>query len=428
MPPRTRLEQRAEAAHLSIRDFCAAYHEAAKGIGESVHVSETQAKRWLGGAGGLPRAAARRVLEHWWREAVAGLFGPPVADPAATVPVDQEELFVAVGRETREHAITSAVALDSSALEQLHAEARWAARAYFTLPPLELFTDLVRLRSLVRDQLDRTRKPRQEAELYLVLGQVAGLMSSLSLALGHVDSAGEQARAAYTYGRVIDQHSLCAWARSLQVAATFWSAQPRQAVDIASAALDAAPTGTARARLYSVRARSLALIGARDEVRATLRFAEGEMDRAGGDELLDGIGGELAFSPARQALCASTAYIALGDAAPAEDEATTALERFTELPMAEQWPAGVMGAHIDLGTARAMRRDLAGAEDALLPVFDLDPDRRTEALARRMGDLRCMLATRPYRGATEAARIGDRIEDFTARSLGRTVRAALPEI
>lgn len=174
--------------------------------------------------------------------------------------------------------------------------------------------------------------------------------------------------------------------------------------------------------------RPLALVGARDEVRTTLRFADGEMHRAGGDELLDGTGGELAFSPARQALCASTAYVALGDAQSAEDEATTALERFAELPVAEQWPAGVMGAHIDLGMARAIRGDLAGAEDALMPVFDLNPDRRTEALARRLGDLRRMLATRPYRGAPEAARIGERIEDFTARSLGRTVRAALPAV
>lgn len=111
----------------------------------------------------------------------------------------------------------------------------------------------------------------------------------------------------------------------------------------------------------------------------------------------------MSFSPARQALCASTAYVALGDAQPAEDEATTALERFAELPVAEQWPAGVMGARIDLSMAWAMRGDLAGAEDALLPVFDLTPDRRTEALARRLGDLRRILVTRPYRGATAQA-------------------------
>lgn len=49
--PRTRLEQRADAAHLSIRDFRAAYHEAGKAIGKPVHVHETQAKRWLGRRG-----------------------------------------------------------------------------------------------------------------------------------------------------------------------------------------------------------------------------------------------------------------------------------------------------------------------------------------------------------------------------------------
>lgn len=86
--PRTRLEQLASAAHLSVREFCAEYHRAGTTIGEVAHLSETQAKRWLGGAGGLPRAVACRVLEAWWAEPVTTLLGPPTGRGPAIVAVD----------------------------------------------------------------------------------------------------------------------------------------------------------------------------------------------------------------------------------------------------------------------------------------------------------------------------------------------------
>jgi len=184
----------------------------------------------------------------------------------------------------------------------------------------------VQLRDTAYEQLDRTRKPRQQAELYLVAGQVCGLLSSVSWDLGHAEVADEQARAAYTYGQVIDHPSLCAWARALQVTVAFWSGQPRRAATIAEAALAAAPTGTARARLHSVHARSLAMIGARQEVHAALNAAADELDRSGDDPFLDETGGELGSDRSRRALCAGASFVALGDGAQAETEALTAGE------------------------------------------------------------------------------------------------------
>ena len=75
--PRTRLEQHAQTAHLSVREFVDRFHVAAIKCGEDVHVSERQAKRWLAGESNLPRPVCRRVLEHWWTEPVSRLFGPP---------------------------------------------------------------------------------------------------------------------------------------------------------------------------------------------------------------------------------------------------------------------------------------------------------------------------------------------------------------
>jgi hypothetical protein len=426
--PRTKLEQLVQSAHLSLREFVAQFGEAASKAQTKLTVSERQAKRWLAGDSELPRPAACRVLEFWWNEPVADLLGPPSVLPARAVrtPEDAEQQVMSAARDASAHAISAAQALDLGALEQLHSEARRAATAYLSTPPLVLFADLLRLRDVVRDQLDRTRKPRQEAELYLILGQISGLLASVSTALGFLDAAEEQARTAFTYGRIIDHPSLCAWARALQVAATFWSGRPRQAVEVCAVALEAAPSGTARVRLYSVQARALSLIGARQETREALRAAGTELDLAGSDPLLDETGGELGFHRARAELCASSSYVSLGDPVAAVETATVALELFAGLPADEQWTAGEIGARIDLGAAHALRGDLGGAEEALAPVFTMDPSRRTAALSRRLTALARVLASRPFRGATEANRLGDRIEDFTTHSLSRTVQALGP--
>ncbi|MDN2495972.1 hypothetical protein FHY52_04570 [Nocardia nova] len=307
--------------------------------------------------------------------------------------------------------------LDPSAIEHLHAAAGRAARDYYAKPSLEMLTDLLALRDTVYTQLDRTRKPKQQAELYLIAGQVCGLLSSVSWDLGLRNAAEEQARAAHTYGNVIDHPSLQAWARALQVTVTFWGGYPRRAASIAANALEGAPVGTARARLHSVNARALAMIGARGEVRAELDAAVDELDRAGGDEFLDGIGGELAFDRARRGLCAGASYVALGDGDQAEHEAAAAIQLFSASASNEQWAAGLLGAHVDLGAARTLKGDLAGAKHALAPVFELPASRRTEAIAQRLHALSRVLGTARYRCATEALELGGEIEDFTTTTL-----------
>jgi hypothetical protein len=403
-----------------LSSFLAAFQLQAKKIGEgpSVHVSERQAKRWLGGGAPLPRAVSCRVLERWFGEPIERLLGPPEIE-ISRAEVTEEEFLVSAARESVDHAIESSSALDPSALEHLQAAAGRAAVAYYVTPSLGMLTDLVKLRNTVYEQLDRTHKPRQQADLYLIAGQVCGLLSSVSWDLGHSDVAEEQARAAHTYGNVIDHHSLSAWARALQVTVAFWSGKPRRATGIATAALERAPSGTARARLHSVNARALALIGARQEVQIELNKASDELDVAGGDDFLDEIGGELGFDRARRALCAGSAYVALGDGTQAETEAMGALDLFREMPEASRWATGELSARIDLGTARTLRGDLAGAEDALLPVLDLDPSRRTEALSQRMQGLGRILGTSRYRGAVEASRLGEAIESFADSSLAR---------
>lgn len=417
---RTRLEQKLQSARLSQRDVLRRFPIEASRLGEGEFViSDRQLKRWLAGGAPTPRPAACRVLEGWFGEPVERLLGPPDEIAAIGVAAGGEAVAEA-GKRSVEHAIEAASALDPSALEHLQAAAEKAARDCLITPPLQMLTELVQLRDTVYAQLDRTNKPRQQTELYLLAGLCCGLLSSVSFDLGHPDVAMEQACAAHTYGSLIDHPSVCAWARGWQATIAMWSGQARRAVVLTEAAFPDAPAGTAQVRLHSIRARALSRIGARQEVSAELTAAANQLEAAGSDEFLDGIGGKLSFDQAPHALYASTAYVWMNDGDHAEPAAARAIRAFAELPPNRRWESGAVAATIDLGTARMLCGDLAGCEAAINEVLLLPAAKRTEGVAQRLLDLRRLVRAPSYRKAVEAQRLGERIEEFTVVSLGRT--------
>ncbi len=425
--PRTRLEQRVQLAHLSLAEFVTRFRDAALECGEKhAAISERQAQRWLAGEASTPRPVCRRVLEHWWQEPVARLLGPPESSTVAVGAVlTEEELIVNAGRESMEHALDAASVLDPSALEHLHSATRQAASVFYQTPPLTMFTDLVRLRDIAYEQLDRTSKPRQRAELYLVAGQVCGLLAAVCINLGHLAAAQEQARAAHTYGSLVDNPTLCAWAREYQTHIAFWTGHPRRAASLAAASLDAAPAGITRAALSGMQARVLSSIGARQEVRAALDAAEGELQRAGGDPFFDVIGAELIYDHPRHTAIAGSSFLALGEGEQAEAQASTALQLFSDVPEHDRWVEGESAVRVDLATARVLRDDLAGAQDALGPVFAVRPALLGESVARRLANLGHLLGSTRYRNAGEAASLGEAIEHFTAHRLAHTALRAI---
>jgi len=69
-----------QAANLTSLDFCEVFHTKSVALGENLHVSLRNARRWLSGKLGgtsLPRPEARRVLEFWFGESAERLLGPP---------------------------------------------------------------------------------------------------------------------------------------------------------------------------------------------------------------------------------------------------------------------------------------------------------------------------------------------------------------
>lgn len=417
-PPRTRLGQLAQRKHLNKSAFVREFEAKARELGLKVGLTESTLKRWYAGQKPLPDSC--RVLVHWWKEPIDKLFGPPAEASIEHYGITPRERLVTAGRESSSQALRAAAVVNPQAIKSLRLDTRGAARRYLMTAPEEMLGDFLYLRDEVNEQIALTEKVAQKAELYLLAGAANGLLSVAAWDLGAEDVARRFLNSANLYAENVEVQSLTAWLRALEATVELWSDEPREAIRITTEALEQASAGTARVRLHAIRARALALVGARQEVIMDLGSAVDELDRAGQDEFLDYLGGELGFDRPRQALCAGAAYVALGDGQRAETAALEALELFAAAPESERWSAGALGATIDLGIARTQQDDLAGAEDALLPVFSLDPQWRTEALSRRLTKLSRLLNTQRYAGSLEGGRISDQILVFTAEVQERT--------
>lgn len=436
-PAITLLEQELRRRRWSREYTVAELARTARSMGERTFaLSVRQLDRWLSGQVRNPRGVACRVAEKRFGKPIEVLLGPvepdlnpPAAPPALPMAASVTEFVTAAADTAREHAALSAASVvDVLSLEQLYAEVRRLARAYASTPPLPLLAGLARTRDLVYTLLDRTRRPADIRDLYLVAGQVCGLAATTSFDLGYVDAAEDQARAAWTYGQLSGHDTLRAWARSVQATIAFWDGRPSEGLDYVASGMQYAH-GLAAVRLHAIAARAWAMLtGGEAHAQACLRAAAEARDRDDGrDEMATSIGGEFGFSPARQALCAGAVYVALRQGTLATHYASEALRLYEAAPPDQQRWGVRYGACMDLATARALQGDLDAAADVLRPAMDLDEPRRTARLTQRLFALRAIAAAPRYRSTPVAKGLVRDVDDWAARSLtGGVAQLALP--
>jgi tetratricopeptide (TPR) repeat protein len=288
------------------------------------------------------------------------------------------------------------------------------------MPPLVFLMESKRARDLAFWMMERTGRPRQLAELYLLTGQICALMSVASFDLAAWPAAVEQAHAAAAYAELADHRSLEAWAHGMQALTANWCGRAREAVALTDAALSIAPSGTARARLYSISARAWAHLGVAAATREALALAGRERDSIGegsGDELHDVIGGQFGWGPARQAMSSASALLLIGDSSQAADCAREAIR----LGARDRAGSVVgMSARADLARAELAGGRLDAAGEALRPVWGLAPEHRRYGLVERLHGVAGALTRSPFTGAPEAAVLAERIEVFEADSAPRS--------
>jgi transcriptional regulator with XRE-family HTH domain len=340
---------------------------------------------------------------------------------------DERTLVVMAAHESQEHAgLSGASSLDTATVENLHEEVERLARAFVYAVPVPLFGQMVRTRNLTYRLLDRTRKPQQAADLYLVAGQVCGLMSSASFDLGYLDAAAEQSRAAFSYGEIIGHDELRAWSRGMQAIVAMWSGRPQEAIDLVRSGQTYVAAGTAAVRLYAIEARAWSMLAHEEAVVTAVQAAkDARAEAVGTDELHDRVGGEFGFDVARQARCHGSAFLQLEDADRAVQETQTAVQLYAEQPTERRWVVLEAEAHADLAAAYLLRRTLDGAREALLPVFLLTPEQRIVGVTQRLDRVRGLLTHQLYRGSAEALALSEQIEAFGANSVVRALPAGI---
>jgi hypothetical protein len=310
--------------------------------------------------------------------------------------------------------------IGDATLEQLRADLIRLSTELTTAEPLWVFRDLRRLRRRIYVALDRQLWPRDQTDLYLLLGALHCLMAVAADYLGYSQAGEELLRAGWAYATVIDHRPLMAHVRIELAGIAYWQ-RPRQSRDLAQSGLRYLSDGPNAAQLHLQYARAAARLGDASTAQRAIASATEARERDHQDDLLE-IGGEFGFSRATQHFVAGSGLVELPQA---QAVAIEELQRATELYAAgpgpgEQYNYGCVAvAHIDLATAllRAGRLDAAAA--ALGPVLSISPDQRINRFPPRLSRLRSELARNPYQGSPWATELDEQIEAFTRETIVR---------
>jgi hypothetical protein len=304
--------------------------------------------------------------------------------------------------------------IGEATLEQFRADVIQLSRDYMTCEPFTLFLEMRRVRNRMYEALDRRLWPRDQAQLYFLLGCLSSLMASAANALGYPRSAEELSRVGWAYASVIDHRPLMAYLRLDLANIAYWAGRHRQCRDLAKSGLHYIADGPTAAMLHLKSGRASARLGDAEAARRALADAEEITEHEWRDDLVE-IGGDFDLSRASHHYLAGSALMEIPGA---EDNAARELESATNLYAAGPRPGEVYGytmealARIELASARLRARQLDGAIAAIAPVLALPSAKRIASLSQRLGSVRAELARSHYQGSAQARELDEQVEDF----------------
>lgn len=298
--------------------------------------------------------------------------------------------------------------------EQLRADVARLARLSDTGEPFAVFLELRRVRDRIYRLLDRRLWPREQTDLYFLLGCLDGLMGVAANRLGYPDAAEELERAGWAYASAIDHRPLLGQLRQQLSSIVYLRGRVRESGDLAVGGLEYLSDGPEAAHLHLNYARAAAAAGDAETARREVGRAHDARDRDYTDDLLQ-MGGQYAVSRATHHYLAGDALARMDEA---HDEAAHELERAIGLydqgpgPGEHHWFAGKPLAGIDLAVVRLRSGALDAAAAALEPALALPPAQRISDITFRLAAAREELAAPVFRGSPRARELGERIEEF----------------
>jgi hypothetical protein len=299
-------------------------------------------------------------------------------------------------------------------LEQLRADLARLSGLCDTGTPLPAFLDMRQVRDRIYRLLDRRARPRDEAELYFLLGALHELMGLTANRLGYPDAAEELLRTGWAYANVIDHNPLRGMLRARLSYVMYWRGRYADSRDLAADGLRYASRGLVGANLHLEHARALARLGDPDAARLQTGLAHATWEDRHPDDLAEIGGEEFALSQAATYSMAGSALAETshGTEAAAELEHAISLYDQGPLPGEHHGAAGKALAGTDLAMVRLRSGALDAGAAALAPVLALPPGQRLVTLTARLALVRRELAAPVFRDSQQARDLGDQIEDF----------------
>ncbi|MEU3426790.1 helix-turn-helix domain-containing protein [Streptomyces gardneri] len=308
---------------------------------------------------------------------------------------------------------------DGFVVEQLEADVGRLARTYVSHPLMEQYVEIRRLRDGVFDLLRGRQHPRQTTDLYLSASRLCGLSAHVCLDLGDYDSAATQARTARACAEAAGHEGMLAWVRAVESLIAYWTGRYEQAARLAQAGLRHRASGSIRARLASLEARALAIVG--DSVGALAALSDAERFREA-VSARDEVPGVFDFPVAKQFAYVGTTLLAVGGQERVQKaiaSAETAIRLYRSADGDDQSVGDLFASHLDLAHGYLLLGDLDGTEEMLGFVLTASPERMSASIVRRLIVLGRELEGPQYGGAAKAVHLRDRLQ-HTA------VRASLP--
>ena len=304
--------------------------------------------------------------------------------------------------------------IGDATFEQLRADVARLARLTESGEPFAVFLDARRVRDRIYRLLDRRLWPREQTDLYFLLGCLNGLMAIPANQLGYPDAAEELNRAGFAYANAIDHRPLMAYLRGELSVYTYYRGRFEESRDLALSGLQYLSVGQRGASLHIYHGRAAGRLGDADAARQAVRDADEARDRDYNDDLLD-IGGTYLISEATHHGMAGSALTATVSAEhEAAGELETAMGLYDRGPSEreEYWFGGKPLAGIDLAVVRLRSGALDAAAAALEPALSLAAGQRISEVTIRLAAVRDELAAPIFRGSVQARELGEQIEEF----------------
>jgi hypothetical protein len=338
--------------------------------------------------------------------------------------VEREVMMAA--RDSSDHAAEHEQhGIGEATLEQLRADLVRLSSLSDTGSPLSAFLDMRRVRDRIYRLLDRRQRPREQADLYFLVGCLNGLMGVTANRLGYPDAAEELIRAGWAYANVIDHNPLRSMLRAKLSSVMYWRGWFREAHDLAADGLRHVSRGPLGADLHLEHARAAARVGDLEIARRAVALAHAAQEADYTDDLTEIGGEEFALSQATTYSMAGGALAEAGDGHDAAAELESAISLYDEGPgPGEQyWFGGRALAGTDLAVVRLRSGALDAAAAALQPVLILSPTQRVSTLIARLARVRDELSAPVFQGSPQARDLSDQIEEFGREAVTAGLRS-----